>query len=95
MSLYQAFRLVCSAGLLFRRGKSRQKRAGETPAPLRLPNRTPAREMLSGTPSSSSIQTDWTKRGSSPKGAGAFSVHFCAYKSEPVGDKTALRAAAR
>ena len=23
------------------------------------------------------------KRGSSPKGAGAFSVHFCAYKSEP------------
>ena len=33
------------------------------------------------------------KRGSSPKGAGAFSVHFCAYKSGPVGDKTALRAA--
>ena len=32
-------------------------------------------------------------RGSSPKGAGAFSVHFCAYKSGPVGDKTALRAA--
>ena len=25
------------------------------------------------------------KRGSSPKGAGAFSVHFCAYKSEPRG----------
>ena len=42
---------------------------------------------LSGTPSSSSIQTDWTKRGSSPKGAGAFSVHFCAYKSEPAGGK--------
>ena len=33
-----------SAGLLFLRGKSRQKRAGETPAPLCLPNRTPARE---------------------------------------------------
>ena len=44
MSLYQAFRLVCSAGLLFRRGKSRQKRAGETPDPLCLPNRTSARE---------------------------------------------------
>ena len=25
------------------------------------------------------------RRGSSPKGAGAFSVHFCAYKSEPQG----------
>ena len=25
------------------------------------------------------------RRGSSPKGAGAFSVHFCAYKSEPRG----------
>ena len=25
------------------------------------------------------------KPGSSPKGAGAFSVHFCAYKSEPRG----------
>ena len=29
-----------SAGLLFQRGKSRQKRAGETPAPLFLPTRT-------------------------------------------------------
>ena len=29
-----------SAGLLFLRGKSRQKRAGETPAPLFLSNRT-------------------------------------------------------
>ena len=40
------------------------------------------------------IRTGWTKgRGSSPKGAGAFSVHFCAYKSEPVGDKPPPRAA--
>ena len=34
------------------------------------------------------------RRGSSPKGAGAFSVHFWASKSEPVGDKTAPRAPA-
>ena len=33
MSLFQPFRLACSAGLLFQRGKSRQKRAGETPDP--------------------------------------------------------------
>ena len=29
------------------------------------------------------------QRGSSPKGAGAFSVHFCAYKSGPAGGITA------
>ena len=36
-----ALRAGCaSGGLLFQRGKSRQKRAGETPAPLFLSNRT-------------------------------------------------------
>ena len=34
MSLLQPSGLERSAGLLFPRGKSRQKRAGETPAPL-------------------------------------------------------------
>ena len=34
-----------SAGLLFLRGKSRQKRAGETPDPLFLPNRSVSGEI--------------------------------------------------
>ena len=62
---------------------TRAVRRSETPAPP-VTRRPAASWRFSGSRVPSLLVTDWAKgRGSSPKGAGAFSVHFCAYKSEP------------
>ena len=78
---------VCSSSVKIRKIYPFKRATAEARQAARRRSAPRRTRCLSGTPSSSSIQTDWTKRGSSPKGAGAFSVHFCAYKSEPAGGK--------
>ena len=89
---------------LFQRSRQQdtEKSAASTPSKGRQPkpDKIPATDQMPKNAASVAAQHQvrerpiGQQRGSSPKGAGAFSVHFWASKSEPVGDKTAPRAPA-
>ena len=64
--------------------RAQVRRSGIPAAPITRDCRSAKTQWLRSAPLQAS---DWTKRGSSPKGAGAFSAHFWAAKSGPAGGK--------